>query len=70
MKKKNKVYFSLALAVVLLCALSVTAFATGTNDPPGGHQQAIRLHLRPDPGGGDDLSGLGYRPERGVLYYV
>ena len=33
MKKKNKVYLSLALAVVLLCALSVTAFATGTGDP-------------------------------------
>lgn len=33
MKKKNKVYLSLALAVVLLCAFSVTAFATGTGDP-------------------------------------
>lgn len=33
MKKRNKVYLSLALAAALLCALSVTAFATGTGDP-------------------------------------
>lgn len=33
MKKQNKVYLSLALAAMLLCALSVTAFATGTGDP-------------------------------------
>lgn len=33
MKKKNKIYLSLALAVALLCAFSVTAFATGTGDP-------------------------------------
>lgn len=33
MKKQNKIFLSLALAAVLLCALSVTAFATGTNDP-------------------------------------
>lgn len=33
MKKRNKVYLSLALAAVLLCVLSVTAFATGTGDP-------------------------------------
>ncbi len=34
MKKQNKVYLSLALAAMLLCALSVTAFATGTGDDP------------------------------------
>ena len=33
MKKQKKISLSLALAAVLLCALSVTAFATGTNDP-------------------------------------
>lgn len=33
MKQKNKFYLSLVLVVVLLCALSVTAFATGTGDP-------------------------------------
>ena len=33
MKKQNKVYLSLVLAAMLLCALSVTAFATGTGDP-------------------------------------
>ena len=33
MKKENKIYLSLMLAVVLLCALSVTAFATGGGDP-------------------------------------
>ena len=33
MKKQNKIFLSLALATVLPCALSVTAFATGTNDP-------------------------------------
>lgn len=31
--KKKKIFLSLALAAVLLCALSVTAFATGTGDP-------------------------------------
>lgn len=34
MKKQNKVYLSLALAAMLLCALSVTAFATGTGGDP------------------------------------
>ncbi len=34
MKKQNKVYLSLALATMLLCALSVTAFATGTGGDP------------------------------------
>lgn len=34
MKKQNKVYLSLALAAMLLCALSVTAFATETGDDP------------------------------------
>ena len=34
MKKQNKVYLSLVLLVVLLCALSVTAFATGTGGDP------------------------------------
>ncbi len=33
MKKQKKISLSLALATVLPCALSVTAFATGTNDP-------------------------------------
>ena len=33
MKKQNEIFLSLALATVLPCALSVTAFATGTNDP-------------------------------------
>ena len=33
MKKQNKIFLSLALATVQPCALSVTAFATGTNDP-------------------------------------
>lgn len=33
MKKQNKVYLSLVLAAMLLCALSVTAFATGTGNP-------------------------------------
>ena len=33
MKKENKIYLSLMLAVVLLCALSVTAFATSGGDP-------------------------------------
>lgn len=34
MKQKNKFYLSLVLVVVLLCALSVTAFATGTGSDP------------------------------------
>ena len=34
MKKQNKFYLSLVLLVVLLCALSVTAFATGTGGDP------------------------------------
>ena len=34
MKKQNKVYLSLALAAMLLCALSVIAFATGTGGDP------------------------------------
>lgn len=34
MKQKNKFYLSLVLLVVLLCALSVTAFATGTGGDP------------------------------------
>ena len=34
MKQKNKFYLSLVLVVVLLCALSVTAFATGTGGDP------------------------------------
>ena len=33
MKKKSKIYLSLVLAVALLCAFSVTAFAAGTGDP-------------------------------------
>ena len=31
--KKKKIFLSLALAAVPLCALSVAAFATGTGDP-------------------------------------
>ena len=34
MKKQNKFYLSLVLLVVLLCALSVTSFATGTGGDP------------------------------------
>ena len=60
MKKQNKVYLSLALAAMLLCALSVTAFATETGDDPSdGHQQAVRLYLWPHSGGRDDPAGLG-----------
>lgn len=33
MKKRNKIYFSLVLAIALLCTFSVTAFASGTGDP-------------------------------------
>lgn len=63
MKKQNKVYLSLALAAMLLCALSVTAFATETGDDPSdGHQQAVRLYLWPHSGGRDDPAGLGYCP--------
>ena len=64
MKKQNKIFLSLALATVLPCALSVTAFATGTNDPLAviNNLSDFIFGLIRAVGGRDDPSGLGHRP--------